>query len=524
MEKPVLIFDTVFFSKEWQRSFSTFSCSSIATHSRQQPLIRWGSPLGGDSLKCTLNRKRPLLNTLDRKMTLQFLKLNRIRRPEIVVPQPTSKFPVVGKSLNLRQPNRDILVNNYAELPNSQADFYVQYIHTIKDYKTWVFDAKVFHMEKRIPVKSNTSFLKLSEMKYFEPIPVNLDADSEKAAHLAIKAVHITGLDFAQVRVGIDQRNRPVILDLKPVLEYQTDVSRKFIKLLKDYLLKQEHRPAKSQHRLKLPSTQVLLGADPEFVLHNQLTGGMVYPSSFLTKEGLFGYDERSEGRKGVLFPLAEVRPPPDPCPLKLTEKIKSALEHGLKKIPYKNIEWLAGSIHFNRYQIGGHIHYSGIELSSALLRALDNYLGLIVSMIENHEASAQRRRQYGGLGNFRIKPHGGFEYRTLGSWLVSPEITKAVLCLAKVVALEYPRLKRDFFVSFELQQAFYQADRSLFYELFPLLWDDLKNTFTFKKYESELKVIYDMINKGQQWNEQLDIRKTWGLPIPTKILNDPTN
>jgi hypothetical protein len=68
--------------------------------------------------------------------------------------------------------------------------------------------------------------------------------------------------------------------------------------------------------------------------------------------------------------------------------------------------------------------------------------------MIENPRSASLRRKRYGNLADFRIKKYGGFEYRTLGSWLVSPEITRGVLCLAKITISHYLELDQNYFAS----------------------------------------------------------------------------
>jgi hypothetical protein len=238
----------------------------------------------------------------------------------------------------------------------------------------------------------------------------------------------------------------------------------------------------------------------------------MVYASEYMDREGLIGYDERSEHREGRFFPLAEVRPAPDFCPLKLTEKIRDGLKEAQKIIP-PHIEWLAGSLHFDRYQIGGHIHFSNVPLCSRLLRALDNYLAIPVMLAEDPATSARRRKQYGWLGSIRLKPHGGFEYRTPGSWLISPELTSGCLCLAKIVAANYMALPRDCFTDVEMQKAFYLAKKSYFYDIFNELWEDITLTPQHSKYAPHMASLVNLIKTRSHWNEKTDLRKSWGLP-----------
>jgi hypothetical protein len=246
-------------------------------------------------------------------------------------------------------------------------------------------------------------------------------------------------------------------------------------------------------------------------MLRSSTTGELIYPSDFLAKEGNLGYDDRSERREGVFFPLAEVRPAPDLCPLKLTENIREILIRAATVLP-PDAEWLAGSLHFEQYQIGGHIHFSNCEINSALLRSLDNYLALPIMLVEDPGNSIRRRKQYGWLGSIRSKTHGGFEYRTPGSWLLSPEYTKSCLCLAKIVSTDYQYLTKDYLVNPELQKAFYQSKKYYFYEIFNELWQDIRQTSLYHKYATYLSPLVDLIQNRSHWNENIDLRQSWGV------------
>lgn len=41
-------------------------------------------------------------------------------------------------------------------------------------------------------------------------------------------------------------------------------------------------------------------------------------------------------------------------------------------------------------FPLGGHLHFSGVALNGALLRALDNYLALPLALLEDKRAVAQ--------------------------------------------------------------------------------------------------------------------------------------
>lgn len=492
---------------------SGFNPSPLHAATRPACIIRWGSIQGDDAADIVLNRKPALKNALDKEKTFSILKLNRVRRPAFVYLKPTTRFPVIAKSFWEDPRSSGIkLVRSYAEAVQSKADFFTEFVDVVKKYRAYVFDLKVFCLTKKIPVKSNTGLKKAGAAWQYEEIPQDMDADSQKASAVAIRAIYTLGLDFGEVFVGINPNGRTYVLDVKAAPPLTPQIAEKFKTALALYL-------DDARNRRRIPPGQVLLGADPEFILRDKLTDRLIYPSGFIPKEGTFGYDERSERREGRLFPLAEIRPEPDTCPLRLVNKIRWTMAAGIKLIPYENIEWLAGSLHFARYQIGGHIHFGGIRITAQLLKALDNYLGIPIMLIEDPETAAERRKHYGGLGSFRLEPHGGFEYRTPGSWLVSPEIARGVLCLAKVVACEYPVLKKDFFADIELQRAFYQGKKNYFFDLFEDLWQDVRATETYREYQNELRLFPEMIGGRQSWDEHRDIRLAWDLEIPNRTM-----
>lgn len=527
----VLLFDRRHTDQTLINSFKDFFAADNPV-TGGEVLMRWGNPKGSDkNAGVVLNRKQPLENCLDKEKILEILRINKIRRPVFVTPKPDSRYPVIGRHFESHQAQQSQIIGDFEEAQKSGADFFVEHVNLIKKYKLLLFDLNVFNMTKKVAVQSNTGVP--CGWNYEEILP-ELDQDAQKVSQLALRAVYVLGLDFAMVHGGIDVRGRPVILDVSPTPVLNAETATLFHEQLKSFLNspvfplllqplpKKETDPQTQVHPLQTtmfieqkPSQSsefaVLLGADPEFVLKDSRTGKLTYPSEYLAKEGNLGYDERSELRQGQFFPLAEIRPNPEYCPVQLTENIRSILIQALAIIP-PHIEWLAGSLHFGQYQIGGHIHFSNLKLNSRLLRALDNYLAIPIFLIEDPRTSATRRRQYGWIGSVRSKPHGGFEYRTPGSWLVSPEITLGCLCLAKIIASEYWLLRKDFFTDPELQKAFYKSKRMCFYEIFNKLWEDLVQTTLYKKYARHLTPITDLINTGSHWDEHRDLRKSWRL------------
>jgi len=342
--------------------------------------------------------------------------------------------------------------------------------------------------------------------------------EARNGAVLATRALHALRLDFGVVEIGVDNRGQLKVIGVDPAPRVNTP-------LAKAYALHLRQRIREAELRQTLPIFQkanphyldkvVSVGADPEFMLLDCRTRRLVMASRFFPREGAVGCDSRFVRGAVSGYPLAELRPAPSYSPLQLAENIRTAMRKALRMAPYANIQWRAGSMPFTAFPVGGHIHFKGVLLSGQLMRALDNYLAVPLLLIEEPATARRRREKYGYLGDFRLKTHGGFEYRTPASWLVSPDVTRAALCLAKVIASEYHVLTQDVFLRPEAQHAFVTANREYFIPHFTTLWREIAATNTFKQYGHGLQVLEDMILSQQTWVERVDIRKTWGLPIP---------
>lgn len=363
----------------------------------------------------------------------------------------------------------------------------------IKYYDVLIFDMNTISI--RVRGKEGTS-------KYIK------EADSGKVAEIARKTIYVMGLDYGMVTIALTGKRKIRVMDIfdSPELR-KKDMNALVNKII---LLTNQGYP-----RIN-PDNEIKLGADPEFMLFNTRSGKMIAASDFFPRDGIIGCDNiRVPNRQQR--PVAEVRPNPATSPRELTDNIKSALTSANKLAPYRNVRWVAGSHPLSGYSIGGHIHFSNIIINFALLRALDNYLGIIVFLIEDPASASRRRKKYGHLADIRLKPYGGFEYRTLGSWLITPEITCAILCLAKIVAEHYFELNNVYLNNIEALQAFYQGNQEHFRPLFSKIWKEISRTTTFNDYRDELKVIPDMIENKATWDEGLDLKVTWKIESRSK-------
>lgn len=359
----------------------------------------------------------------------------------------------------------------------------------IRSYEVLISDLKILSI--RLVYHGRNSY----KPKYVR------ESENPKLSELAKRIFLIMGLDIGMVRLAYTARRRlrVVGIDPSPVMRNR-DLDQFLDKIDEIYLLDKT-----------LPTRNVKLGADPEFMIFNSKTNRMLSASQFFPRDGLVGCDNiRMPNRQQR--PVAEIRPHPSSCPLKLSGNIKQALDTANRMAPYQNIKWLAGSQPGGAYSIGGHIHFSNTRLNASIIRALDNYIALPIFLLEDPVPAMRRRRRYGFLGDYRVKDYGGFEYRTPASWLVSQQITTAVLCLAKIVASSYHVLSKNFLNSVEAQRAFYGGDQDYFRPIFPELWEDIERTQMYKEYQEELQVLVEMISGQTTWNEKGDFRKAWKL------------
>jgi hypothetical protein len=214
---------------------------------------------------------------------------------------------------------------------------------------------------------------------------------------------------------------------------------------------------------------------------------------------------------------LLELRPDYSANPLEVYHSIEAILTGLYEHIHYKNIGLFAGSMPVFGYWLGGHIHF-GMKPNSKLIRALDNYLALPLMMIVKPSTFRQRNTTYGILSNYRLKSHGGFEYCTLSSWLVSPEITAAVLCLAKVIVQEYLRLNEDFINNYADIRAYYLVNAGYFKDIRNQMLQNIRSAPTYEKYRDYIEPLFQYILQSRNWDEDRNIKEQWGLPSSDRL------
>ena len=327
------------------------------------------------------------------------------------------------------------------------------------------------------------------------------------AAKLAARAIYCLGLDYGQVRLKLSDQGRFSVTEVSPEPRLAT---REGAGRWREAVL-----AFADAWRLETSGTVAgtTLGADPEFVLVSK-AGKVVPASRYFPTDGEAGCDSIRVGGEKI-WPLVELRPRPRREPSQLAAELRRLLLAADERTEGAAASWRAGALPIPGLPLGGHVHVGGAALHGERLRALDNAVALPLRLLEPAGA-AGRRPKYGALGDFRRQPHGGFEYRTPPSWLVSPRLTIGVLALAKVAAEHSRELASAGRPLDEarVRGAFYEGERSVLAEAASRVYEAISRTKGYSAYREEIDFVFGAIADGRSWNEKADIRIKWRIPI----------
>ncbi|WP_426250976.1 putative amidoligase domain-containing protein [Paenibacillus pabuli] len=325
----------------------------------------------------------------------------------------------------------------------------------------------------------------------------------KRIERLAVKTVYTVGLDHGAVRLEATGKSGCAVISIDPrPWKGMTDISAMYRagwKQLQSELDEERQR-----------NTAPILGMDPEFLLVQMPESKIVPASRFLERTGVAGCDSVTIGGRRI-YPVAELRPAPSSEPRELLAHLMRAFAAASRSISDHSLIWQAGGMPQRGLPLGGHVHFSGVTLNGELLRALDNYLALPLAILQDPRGSARRPR-YGALGDFRLKSYGGFEYRTLPSFLVSPLVAKGVVALAGLIARGYSQLRQRPLAKTAIHTAFYQGNREIMQAPISALLDDLIQMDDYERYERYAAPLISQLRQGRTWDESRDIRKLWNI------------
>lgn len=322
---------------------------------------------------------------------------------------------------------------------------------------------------------------------------------AERLASTAVRALQALGLDSGEVRLAVMGERRYTVEAVQPLAADRP---------LPPSCRAEEQRLARALGLEQPGRPGLLMGMDPEFLLLREDTGRVVPATRFLPMDGVAGCDAGPPGTRGA-FPVAELRPAPRGTPRALLAQLMSAAAAADRRIADRTLAWRAGGMPLPGWALGGHLHFSGAALTAPLLRALDNYLALPLMLLEDGRA-AGRRPHYGTLGDFRRQPHGGFEYRTLPSFLVSPLIARGAVYLAHLIVSRYEELPDRPLDRDDLHAAFYSGDRTLLRPEIPPLLARLRGLEGYAAAAGSIEPLFRLITEGRTWDETRNVRQLW--------------
>lgn len=328
------------------------------------------------------------------------------------------------------------------------------------------------------------------------------EASMRAVARAAVRALYALRLDVGEADVALGSDGRLAVRAIWPLLRDKRRQAEALSRFAAAYAAN-----ARAEDR------RVLLGADPEYAL--LMPSGKVAPASRYFGFGVggaAGADAMRVGRR-VAYPVAELRPAPAEGPAALAANVRRLLARAAAKVGDPALRWVAGGMPVPGLALGGHIHISGAPLTGRLLRMLDSCAAYPLALVED-PAGRGRRPRYGVLGDFRLQPHGGFEYRTLPSWLVSPAAAKAAFALALLCAREalaLPRVPAD---AERYAEAYYAGDRAELAGCLVEVADAIAATDSYGELARYIEPLLDAARQGKTWDESADFRIKWRIPL----------
>lgn len=366
----------------------------------------------------------------------------------------------------------------------------------------------VFEKKRMSPIFSDYPYSNQAAERFRE---MNLNEPGfhlRRALRVALQAVYALGLDVAVVYISINARGETLVINVDAVPKLTKRLAAIFAQSIHGY---DQEQLVLAEEKSAKPIQLATLGADPEFILLRP-DGRVVSAARYMERQGSVGCDAVVLHNHRVILPLVELRPDPSPDPRLLLKNLRKMMVQADLMINDRQLRWLTGGMPIKGIPLGGHIHFSGVELSSQLLRVLDNYLALPLVLLEGPAAS-KRRPRYGVLGDFRKQSHGGFEYRTLASWLGTPQIAGGVLSLASVIANHFTLLKQQPLLHLDVQRAYYKGEKAKLLPFVYELWKDVQSTPTYSNYCDELDELFQLLVNLKAWPDGEDFRKHWQLP-----------
>lgn len=249
-----------------------------------------------------------------------------------------------------------------------------------------------------------------------------------------------------------------------------------------------------------MPKHKIILGSDWELYI------GKNRKIAQFEESGMIDWDGSMQIREGRTIASEN--------PLEIVSDIRNTFIKQIKKNPeVLNNHWAAGS--YYNHPIGGHIHIDTPDniFKQKFAQDIDQYLGVICLLLEKRKDGLKRRSKYwnyGQYGSYRSCSYG-VEIRSLSSWITSPYIATAVLCLAKIIANEI--LNNGFQAkTYVTSNQFNKMKTDEIRPKFPEIWAEIEKMELFKEYEEYIRIIPKLINAKKTWIPKQSFKEVWSL------------
>ena len=279
---------------------------------------------------------------------------------------------------------------------------------------------------------------------------------------------------------------------------------------------------------------QLMIGSDPEIGFTND-HGDQIRATDLFDyhREGSLLGNIDFDGHKDIM----EIKTGKgDSCPKLHTARLKNLLISFARRLDYfkrikegNGFRVVAGSM-VNNDPMGGHFHFqikgnSGLAFASSL----DLFLAVPIMMLATKKSFVIRPKNqdnygtYGKLSDIRAgKTHGGWEYRTTPSWILSENLSKSLLCLSYVVTYEIyagdKTVSKFSDLPTNAEKAYYTADKKYFFPLMDKIFTEIKEMQLYPIYALEIASLFGLIkafntaNNKKHWLETKCIFGRWGI------------
>lgn len=261
------------------------------------------------------------------------------------------------------------------------------------------------------------------------------------------------------------------------------------------------------------------IGADPEFSCSHKRR--LVSASRWVSDDNSLDF-----GRDGNAVTF-ELRPWPSKNPLQIVNNIRGIFVRQVIREPeFLKFKWVSGSWH-KGYPLGGHVHF-GLTNTQVnhynAVETLDHYVGSLSLLLENREDALKRREDsYGHMGDMRVQ-NWGFEYRPMSSWISTPYVAAAMLCLSKTVMYEMLNNSNFEWHKFVMPEDFTKCNQTKLRELFPKIWSDITKMHLYQTYKPYIDLIYHLVKNKLTWLNRNDLKDCWGIINMKQCIGEKVN